>query len=49
MKGIISIVFLATLILFNMESQAQSFKTTETKDLKLQVSAGALKYYIVVH
>ncbi|WP_281336020.1 MBL fold metallo-hydrolase [Flavobacterium eburneipallidum] len=37
MKQIISTVFLATLILFNMESQAQSFKTIETKDLKLQV------------
>jgi hypothetical protein len=37
MKQIISTVFLTTLILFNMESQAQSFKTIETKDLKLQV------------
>nr|WP_315250725.1 MBL fold metallo-hydrolase [uncultured Flavobacterium sp.] len=37
MKPIIATVFLATLILFNMESQAQSFKTIETKDLKLQV------------
>ncbi|PXY40432.1 MBL fold metallo-hydrolase [Flavobacterium cheongpyeongense] len=37
MKPIISTVFLATLILFNMESQAQSFKTIENKDLKLQV------------
>jgi glyoxylase-like metal-dependent hydrolase (beta-lactamase superfamily II) len=37
MNRIISTVFLITLILFNMESQAQSFKTIETKDLKLQV------------
>lgn len=37
MKNSISKVFLTTLILFNMESQAQSFKTIETKDLKLQV------------
>jgi glyoxylase-like metal-dependent hydrolase (beta-lactamase superfamily II) len=37
MKPIIATVFLATLILFNMESQAQSFKTIETKNLKLQI------------
>ncbi|MBA0882439.1 MBL fold metallo-hydrolase [Flavobacterium undicola] len=37
MKNSISTVFLTTLILFNMETQAQSFKTIETKDLKLQV------------
>jgi ribonuclease BN (tRNA processing enzyme) len=37
MKNSISKVFLTTLILFNMESQAQSFKTIETKNLKLQV------------
>ncbi|PJJ09766.1 glyoxylase-like metal-dependent hydrolase (beta-lactamase superfamily II) [Flavobacterium sp. 1] len=37
MKEIISTAFLTILILFNMESQAQSFKTIETKDLKLQV------------
>lgn len=37
MKQIISSVFLTILPLFNMESQAQSFKTIETKDLKLQV------------
>jgi hypothetical protein len=37
MKSIISTVFLTILILFNMETQAQSFKTIETKDLKLQV------------
>lgn len=37
MKRIISTLFLTTLTLFNMESQAQSFKTIETKDLKLQV------------
>ncbi|MEO8237535.1 MAG: MBL fold metallo-hydrolase [Flavobacterium sp.] len=36
MKQIIT-TFLLILILFNMESQAQSFKTIETKDLKLQV------------
>jgi hypothetical protein len=36
-KRIISTVFLTILILFNMETQAQSFKTIETKDLKLQV------------
>jgi hypothetical protein len=37
MKNLISSVILTTLTLFNMESQAQSFKTIETKDLKLQV------------
>ncbi|WP_073246287.1 MBL fold metallo-hydrolase [Flavobacterium flevense] len=37
MKSIISTVFLITLILFNMETQAQSFKTIETENLKLQV------------
>jgi glyoxylase-like metal-dependent hydrolase (beta-lactamase superfamily II) len=37
MKSIISTVFLTILILFNMETRAQSFKTIETKDLKLQV------------
>ncbi len=37
MKNSISKVFLTILILFNMESQAQSFKTIETKDLKLQI------------
>jgi hypothetical protein len=37
MKNNISKVFLTILILFNMESQAQTFKTIETKDLKLQV------------
>ena len=37
MKSIISTVFLTTLILFNMETQAQSFKTIETENLKLQV------------
>lgn len=37
MKKSISKVFLTILILFNMESQAQTFKTIETKDLKLQV------------
>lgn len=37
MKNSISKVFLTILILFNMESQAQTFKTIETKDLKLQV------------
>ncbi|PJJ09371.1 glyoxylase-like metal-dependent hydrolase (beta-lactamase superfamily II) [Flavobacterium sp. 1] len=37
MKNSISTVFLTILILFNMETQAQSFKTIETKDLKLQV------------
>ncbi|MNS11262.1 Metallo-beta-lactamase superfamily protein [compost metagenome] len=37
MKRIISTLFLTTLTLFNMESQAQSFKTIETIDLKLQV------------
>jgi hypothetical protein len=37
MKSSISTLFLTILILFNMETQAQSFKTIETKDLKLQV------------
>jgi hypothetical protein len=37
MKQIISTVLLTILTLFSMESQAQSFKTIETKDLKLQV------------
>jgi glyoxylase-like metal-dependent hydrolase (beta-lactamase superfamily II) len=37
MKNSISTVFLTILILFTMETQAQSFKTIETKDLKLQV------------
>jgi glyoxylase-like metal-dependent hydrolase (beta-lactamase superfamily II) len=37
MKRIISTVFLTTLILFKMEIQAQSFKTIETTNLKLQV------------
>ena len=37
MKQTISRVFITILILFNMESQAQGFKTIETKDLKLQV------------
>ena len=37
MKKLISTVVLTTLILFNMETQAQSFKTIETKNLKLQV------------
>jgi len=37
MKNSISTAFLTILILLNMETQAQSFKTIETKDLKLQV------------
>ncbi len=37
MKKSISTVFLTILILFNMETQAQSFKTIEAKDLKIQV------------
>jgi hypothetical protein len=37
MKHSILTVFITILILFNMETQAQSFKTIETKDLKLQV------------
>jgi len=37
MKNSISTVFLTILILFNMETQAQSFKTIEAKDLKIQV------------
>lgn len=37
MKHTISTVFITILILFNMESQAQSFKTIETKYFKLQI------------
>jgi hypothetical protein len=37
MKKIISTVFLLTLILFNMETQAQSLKTIEAHNLKLEV------------
>ncbi len=37
MKQIISTVFLSILILFKMEAQAQSFKTIEANNLKLQV------------
>jgi hypothetical protein len=37
MKNKISTVFITILILFNMESQAQSFKTIETENLKFQV------------
>jgi hypothetical protein len=37
MKNNISTAFLTILILFTMETQAQSFKTIETKNLKLQV------------
>jgi hypothetical protein len=37
MKNSISTLFLTILILFTMETQAQSFKTIETKNLKLQV------------
>jgi glyoxylase-like metal-dependent hydrolase (beta-lactamase superfamily II) len=37
MKHTISTVLLTLLILFNMEAQAQSFKTIETSSLKLQV------------
>jgi glyoxylase-like metal-dependent hydrolase (beta-lactamase superfamily II) len=37
MKSSISTLFLTILILFTMETQAQSFKTIETKNLKLQV------------
>jgi predicted cation transporter len=37
MKKIITTVLLTTLTLFNMEAQAQSFKTIETKNLKIQV------------
>ncbi|TRX43097.1 MBL fold metallo-hydrolase [Flavobacterium restrictum] len=37
MKNLIATVVVTTLTLFNMESQAQIFKTIETKDLKLQV------------
>ncbi|TWH99100.1 glyoxylase-like metal-dependent hydrolase (beta-lactamase superfamily II) [Flavobacterium tiangeerense] len=37
MKQIFATIFLATLILLNMETQAQTFKTIETKDLTIQV------------
>ena len=37
MKSIISTALLTILILFKMEVQAQSFKTIETSNLKLQV------------
>lgn len=37
MKQVISTLLLTTLTLLNMETQAQSFKTIETKNLKLQV------------
>jgi glyoxylase-like metal-dependent hydrolase (beta-lactamase superfamily II) len=37
MKPVISIAFLIILIVFKMDAQAQSFKTIEAKDLKLQV------------
>ena len=37
MKQILSTLLLTTLILFKMETQAQSFKTIETANLKLQV------------
>jgi hypothetical protein len=37
MKNSISTLFLTILILFTMETQAQNFKTIETKNLKLQV------------
>ena len=37
MKRIISTVFLTTIILIKMEAQAQSFKTIETTNLKLEV------------
>lgn len=37
MKNLISTLLLTILTLFNMEAQAQSFKTIETKNLKLQV------------
>lgn len=37
MKKIISTVFLLTLILSNMETQAQNFKTIEANNLKLEV------------
>jgi hypothetical protein len=36
-KNTISTILLTILTLFNMESQAQSFKTIETKNLKLEV------------
>jgi glyoxylase-like metal-dependent hydrolase (beta-lactamase superfamily II) len=37
MKKVISALFLITLISFNMETQAQNFKTIETNNLKLEV------------
>lgn len=37
MIKLITTVLITTLTLFNMEAQAQSFKTIETKDLKIQV------------
>ncbi|MDR7212399.1 hypothetical protein [Flavobacterium piscis] len=37
MKQSISTAFITILILFNMETQAQSFKTIEAKNLNLQV------------
>src|SRR3954467_14079042 len=37
MKHLISTVFFTLLILIKMDVQAQSFKTIETKNLKLQV------------
>lgn len=37
MIKLITTVLVTTLTLFNMEAQAQSFKTIETKDLKIQV------------
>jgi glyoxylase-like metal-dependent hydrolase (beta-lactamase superfamily II) len=37
MKQVISIVLLTTLILFNMDVQAQSFKVIEANNLKLQI------------
>lgn len=37
MKSIVSTAFLILLILFKMEAQAQSFKTIETNNLKLEV------------
>ena len=36
-KKIITTVVLITLSLFNMEAQAQSFKTIKSKDLKIEV------------
>lgn len=37
MRNLITTALLITLSLFNMEAQAQSFKTIETKDLKIKV------------